>query len=152
MNVVRITSVAQVVRYWSFFEEGIKYEAKYLRYFHPMEVYRKILCHLVYKNPKAWVGIVLDDSGEPVSFVMSHDVTPLFSTYQEFEISMFYYRPGCKHTIRLLQDRLDDYCRANGIRRYYLTTSSRCGSATKVFNDCWIGLQLSNKVFRRKVS
>jgi hypothetical protein len=146
----RVTRVADVARHWKFFEEGIAYEAKYLRYAHPMETYRKILCHLVYDNPHGWIGIVFDDE-TPVAFIMTHDCTPMFSPHKEFEVSMFYYRPGYKHTIRLLQDRFDMFCKENGIGQYYLTTSSFCTRAKQVFNESWRGLERSNVVFKRKV-
>jgi hypothetical protein len=155
MLVHRITRIAEVVRHWPFFVEGIKYEAKYLRYAHPIEVYRRILFHLVYKNPNAWVGVAFHDSDgdlTPVGFIMSHDTTPLFARYREFEVSMFYYRPGYRTALPLLQSRLDDFCRENGVRRYYLTTSSFCRSATRVFGDAWSGLVKSNTVFKRNLS
>lgn len=152
MTIQRFTNIASVVRYWDFFKEGILYEAKYLRYAHPVETYRKILCHLVYKNPKAWVGVAFDDAAKPIAFVLAHDITPLFSTFREFEVSMFYFRPGNKLAIKPLQDRLDAYCKENGIGQYYITTSSFSSSASRVFSDSWQGLRRSNTVFKRKVS
>lgn len=151
----RVTSIAEVVRTWGFFREGIEYEAKYLRYNHPLDVYRRILFHLVKQKDAAWVGIVYDDEQEtpyPVAFIMSHDVTPLFAEEREFEVSMFYFRKGYKPTINILQNRFDDFCRQNGIARYYLSTSSFCSSAERVFRDSWRGLERSNTVFKRKVS
>lgn len=154
MIACRIQRIADVVRIWPFFREGIEYEAKYLRYNHPLEVYRRILFHLVKQKDAAWVSVVFDDEvtpPNPVAFVMAHDVTPLFAEQREYEVSMFYFRKGYKPTINILQNRFDDYCRQNGIARYYLSTSSFCSSAERVFKDSWRGLERSNTVFKRIV-
>lgn len=152
MTSQRLTTIAQAVRLWDFFKEGIAYEAKYLRYDYPLDVYRRILWSLIRRPDFGWVSVAFDSFGEPVAFVMAHDVTPLHATRREFEVSMFYYRPGNKGAIRALQNRLDAYCRENGICRYYLTTSSFCTSAQRVFHESWQGLERSNTVFKRKVS
>jgi hypothetical protein len=151
ITALRIVRIAEIAKHWEFFREGIQYEAKYLRYAHPMDVYRKILCHLVYRNPLGWVGVAFDDD-RPVAFIMSHDTTPMFSTFREFEVSMFYYRPGYKHAVRLLQNRLNAFCKENGIGQYYLTTSSLCSAAHRVFRDSWAGLERSNIVFKHRVA
>lgn len=150
VRIFRITRIVDIVRLWAFFREGIVYEAKYLRYAYPLEVYRKILFHLV-KSPKGWVGVVTTHELEPLAFVMAHDITPLFADEREFEVSMFYYKKGFRQCICLLQDHLERFCRENGIRRYYLSTSSFCSSATRIFKESWIGLERSNTVFKRKV-
>lgn len=149
----RVTTIAEVVRNWGFFREGIEYEAKYLRYTYSLDVYRRILFHLVYRNPKAWVGVAYDDSDplQPLAFVLAHDITPLFAETREFEVSMFYFRKGYKYQIGLLQQELDKFCREKGISRYYLTTSSFCSSAERVFKDSWRGLERSNTVFKRQL-
>jgi len=147
----RILRVVDTVRIWPFFREGIEYEAKYLRYSHPIDVYRRILAHLVYKNPNAWVGVAFDgDIDKPIAFVMSHDVTPIYAKIREFEVSMFYYRPGHKSAIGLLQTRLDDFCRDNGVSHYYLSTSSFSSSSKQVL-AAWQGLQRSSTVFKHIV-
>ena len=149
MTTKRVTSIVEVIRLWDFFKEGILYEAKYLRYSHTLDVYRRILWHLVRKNPNAWVGVAFDDAEDPIAFIMSHDITPLFAEKREFEVSMFYFRPGFKPGVQLLQKKFDAFCKENGVSRYYITTSSFCASATRVFNDAWRGLERSNTVFKR---
>ena len=152
MTVTRLYHIADVLKLWPFFKEGILYEAKYLRYDHPIDVYRRILFTLVRDHMHGWVAIATDDSsGDPLAFVLAHDVTPIHSDRREFEVSMFYYRHGNKPAIRQIQDRLDAHCRENGIHRYYLTTSSFCSTAERVFKDSWRGLERSNTVFKRKV-
>ena len=47
MTVTRIYRIVDVIRMWPFFREGILYEAKYLRYDHSLDTYRKILFSLV---------------------------------------------------------------------------------------------------------
>lgn len=151
MKVAKIQTIAQAVRLWSFFKEGIEYEAKYLRYDYPLDVYRRILWSLIRQPKHGWVAVAFEDVNEPVAFVMAHDITPIHAEKREFEVSMFYYRPGYKPAIRAIQDRLDDHCRENGVHRYYLTTSSFCSTAERVFKDSWRGLERSNTVFKRKV-
>lgn len=151
ISVRQVTSIAQMTRLWVFFAEGLLHEAKYLKYPYPIDVYRRILAHLVYKNPNAWVGVAFIEN-QPVAFIMSHDSTPIFTKSRQFDVSMFYYRKNCGFALRPLQDRLDDFCRENGIDRYYLTTTSFTSSAQKVFGDFWSGLTRSNTVFKRKVT
>lgn len=150
MQVQRITRIAEVIRLWDFFREGIAYEARYLRYSYPIDTYRKILCHLVAKNPNAWVGVAYDDIDptHPIAFLLSHDVTPLFSPDREYEVSMFYFRPGNKAAIRKLQQSFNHFCRENKIRQYYLTTSSFSSSAKRIFRDSWSGLERAYTVFK----
>tara|TARA_R110000868_G_scaffold361608_3_gene623609 strand:- start:1024 stop:1485 length:462 start_codon:yes stop_codon:yes gene_type:complete len=152
MNVVRLTKIVQVVRLWDFFKEGIQYEAKYLRYAYPMEVYHRILFHLVRSNPNGWVSVAFNDDEEPIAFIMAHDITPLFSQIREFEVSMFYYRDGYKTAMPLLQKSFDTFCRDNHIRQYFLSSSSFCSSATRVFKTSWLGLERSNTVFKRIIN
>ena len=154
MTVRRITSVKDVLRLWPFFAEGIKYVVDFFRYSHALTVYRKILCYLVYKNANAWVGVVFDETqGEkPISFVLAHEITPLFSDYREFEVSMFYYLPGYRHTILLLQSTFDTFCKENEIRQYYLTTPTVCAGAARAYTLSWDGLKRSNTIYKRKVT
>lgn len=151
MKVLRLTTIAQAVRLWTFFKEGIEYEAKYLRYDYPYDVYRRILWTLIRQPDFGWVSVAFNDDAEPIAFVMAHDTTPIHAPRREFEVSMFYYRPGNKPAIRAIQDRLDDFCRENGVSKYYLTTSSFCSTAERVFKDSWRGLERSNTVFKRKI-
>lgn len=151
MTISRLTTIAQAVRLWPFFKDGIEYEAKYLRYDYSLDVYRRILWYLIRNPDFGWVTVATDDSGEPVAFVMAHDITPLFSEHREFEVSMFFYRRGYKPAIRAIQDRLDAFCLENGVHRYYLTTSSFCSTAERVFKDSWRGLARSNTVFKRSL-
>jgi hypothetical protein len=152
VTIHRLTTIAQAVRLWPFFREGIAYEAKYLRYDHPIDVYRQILWSLIKRPTVGWVSVVFDDDNEPVAFVLAHDVTPLHADRREFEVSMFYYKPGHKDAIRILQNRLDEFCRENGIHRYYLSTSSFCSTAERVFKTSWRFLERSNTVFKREIS
>lgn len=149
MIVRRLTKIVEVVRLWDFFREGITYEAKYLRYSHPMEVYHRILFHLVRKNPNGWVSVAFNHDQEPVAFIMAHDITPLFAQTREFEVSMFYYRDGYKNAMPVLQRHFDSFCRENGVKQYFLSSSSFCSSAARVFKTSWVGLERSNTVFKR---
>jgi hypothetical protein len=151
MNVCRLHTIAAAVRLWPFFKEGIEYEAKYLRYNYPLDVYRRILWSLIRGGDKGWVAVAFEDD-QPIAFVLAHDATPLHAPWREFEVSMFYYRPGFKPAIRAIQDRLDSFCRENGVQLYYLTTSSFCSTAERVFRDSWRGLERSNTVFKRRIS
>lgn len=147
----RISRIADIVRIWPFFRAGIEYEAKYLRYTHSLDVYRRILFHLVKQKEAAWVAVTYDDFGEPLGFVMAHDSTPLFAEEREFEVAMFYFKKGHRQAIKQLQQHLDAYCREHAVIRYYLSTSSFSSSAERVFKDSWRGLERSNTVFKRKV-
>lgn len=148
----RLTTIAECVRLWPFFRIGIEHEAKYLRYNHSLDVYRRILFSLVRNHENAWVAVVVDEEQEeptPIAFVMAHDVTPLHAEEREFEVSMFYYVPGHRLAITFLQREFDKFCRTNQISRYYLTTSSFCSTASRVFRDAWTDLERSNTVFKR---
>ncbi len=140
------------MKLWPFFREGIQYEARYLRYDYPFDIYRRILFHLVRDHEHAWVSVAADDkSGEPLAFVLAHDTTPLFAPRREFEVSMFYFRAGHKPAIRFLQQHFDRYCAENDVHRYYLTTSALTTSAKRVFHESWRGLEHSNAVFKREI-
>ncbi len=145
----RLTRIAEVAKLWSFFVVGIQWESRYLRYDHSLDTYRKILSSLVRNHENAWVSVAFDEEREPIAFVMAHDTTPMHAERREFEVSMFYYKPGNKTAVRTLQTELDSFCRTNNVVRYYLTTSSFCSSADRVFNDAWRGLERSNTVFKR---
>lgn len=149
MTVTRLTTIADVVRIWPFFRKGIQYEAKYLRYDYPIDTYRRIVFSLVKQHEHAIVLVAWNVDAEPIGFVLAHDITPIHAPKREFEVSMFYYEPGCKSALGVLQSRLDRHCRENGVCRYFLSTSSFCSTAERVFNNAWRGLSRSNTVFQR---
>lgn len=72
MTVVRLKTIVQVIRLWPFFREGIEYEAKYLRYDHTIDVYRRILFSLVKSHETAWVGILLDSDESQTQIGRAH--------------------------------------------------------------------------------
>lgn len=145
MTVYRLTRIADIIRYWSFFREGLEATSKYLRYDQPIDSLRKMVFSLVTRED-AWVGIVLVE-GTPVGFGMAHNCTPLFSPHKEYEVSLFYHQPGNDEPTQLLQDSFEQWCKENSVVRYYATTRRDSGAAIRCFQSAKYGFKRAYTVF-----
>lgn len=125
---------------------------KYLKYDLTLDTYRKILFSLVKQPYTAWIAVAFNDDKLPVGFVVAHESTPLFAKTREFEVSFFYHLPGSVLAITQLQQRFDSFCRTNDIKRYYVTTCRKSGSAVRVFGEEWRGLERAYTVFKKNLN
>lgn len=144
----RITRCKEIVEYWPFFVRGFSFIAEYLHYPYTLDTYRRILLKLA-KTPSAYVGIVLDASGDPVAFAAAYDSTPIFATQKEYDIAFVYYIPTNVPATLLLQTHFERFCRANGVKRYTTTH----GAFTRNVQTCHAryGLLRSHMVFKREL-
>lgn len=144
----RITRCAEIVRYWPFFVKGFIFISDYLHYPYTLETYRRIILKLA-KTPSAYVGIVFDETGEPVCFGSAYDATPIFATEKEYDIPFVYYDPRRIPAMLLLQKHFEDFCRRNTIRRY-TATHGAFGTNVQACHARY-GLRRSHLVFKREL-
>ena len=152
MTIARITSVAGCVRYWDFFQFGIKQTAKFLRYDLPMDIFRKMVFHLSRQHDTAWIGIALEDDGTPVSFAIAHECTPLFSPRREFEASLVFHQTGRSDATEALQTAFETFCRSNNISVYYATTRRDSGSTIRCFQSERYGFKRAYTTFIKELT
>ncbi len=151
MTVVRIQSVAGCIRFWDFFQTGIEATAKFLRYNLDMETYRKMLFHLS-KQPNAWIGVALDDDGQPISFGVAHECTPLFSMRREFEVSFIFHQPGRSDATTALQAAFEQFCKKEKVSVYYATTRRDTGSTIRCFQSPRYGFKRAYTTFIKELT
>lgn len=148
MTIIRLTSVNDVVRHWTFLATGIAQVAHHLRFPLSIDGYRKTLFRLSKQQDTAFLAVALDGN-LPVAFIVAHDATPFFSAEREFDISIYFHEPGFAHAIRVLQTAFDDFCSQNNIRRYFVTTCRKSGRPMHVFGAEWEGLTHAYRVFQK---
>lgn len=148
MTFHRITRCAEVVRFWPFFARGFFFISAYLHYPYTLDLYRRILLRLV-KTPDAFVGVVLDDSGDPVCFGAAFNCTPIYAAQKEYEIPFLYHQPAYLPATAVLRTEFERFCRREKVKRYYMTTTVTNGGAQKCFAS--FGFQRSHMVFKREL-
>lgn len=151
MTVLRLNSVAGVVRNWDFFRKGLVHVQQFLKYNVTLDTYRKIICFLV-KQPNAYVALVMDDSAEPLGFVVAHEATPLFSDTVEYEVSILYHQPGQGVATAVLQADFEQFCRERNAKSYFVTTRRDSGSVIRCFQAPRYGLRRAYTVFRKDLN
>lgn len=151
MRHVRLQSVNDIVRNWTFLHAGYVQVAHHLRFSLTVDAYRKTLCALVKQPTSAWVGVAYDGD-IPVAFTVAHDATPFFAADREFDASIYYHEPGYASASTFLQSQFDTFCQANNIRRYYVTTCRKSGRPMHVFGVEWQGLQHAYRVFKKELN
>lgn len=151
MNILRLNSVNDVVRYWAFFAAGIAQVSHHLRFALSIDGYRKTLFRLAKQPDTAYIAIALDGN-LPVAFVVAHDATPFFATEREFDISIYFHEPSYARAIRTLQADFDSFCSQNNIRRYFVTTCRKSGRPMHVFGAEWDGLTHAHRVFKKEIN
>lgn len=148
MTVIRLNSVAGVVRNWDFFRKGLVHVQQFLKYNVTLDTYRRIICFLV-KQPNAYVAIVMDDNGDPVGFGVAHECTPLFSDIVEYEVSILYHQPGQAVATAVLQAEFEQFLRTRNAKTYFVTTRRDSGSVIRCFQAPRYGLKRAYTVFRK---
>lgn len=151
MTVLRIKTIKGLIDHWDFIVIGLKHVQKFLRYNADLEMYRKILFHLV-RQENAWIGIVFNEAGEPVGFGVAHEVTPLFAQRPEYEVSILYHRPKEADATSALQDHFERFCIARNVTTYYVTTRRDSGSALRCLQGPRYGLKREHTVFRKDLT
>lgn len=149
MTFLRITRCAEIVRYWPFFATGFGFISDYLHYPYTLDVYRRIILKLA-RTPSAFVGVVLDVSGNPICFGAAYDSTPIFATYKEYDVPFLYHQPSQIAATAVLRREFETFARKNGIVRYSMTATS----FSRQTQDCFgrFGLKRSHMVFKRELN
>lgn len=150
MTVIRVTSLPACIRLWEHFREGFEKTERFLRYRLPIDAYRQILFALV-KEPRAWVAVCLDDEERPLGFAMAHECTPLFSPERQYEVSVVYAQDNRPETIILLQQEFENFCRAQGVKRYFATTRRDSGASIRCFQSARYGFSRAYTVFSKEI-
>jgi len=149
VQVTRLTSCAALVRLWPYFVEWLTFVRTCLRFNLPIVVYRRILQEAV-TNKKMWVGVVSDDDG-PVGFSCAHEVTPLFCTEREYEVSMLFHKTGREDATKALQAEFERWLRAEGVSRYVISTRRDNPSALRCFQSDAYGMKRAFTVFKKEL-
>jgi len=149
LHVQRLTTCVELVRLWPYFVEWLTFVRRCLRFNLPLTVYRRILQHAV-TNPKMWVGVVHDSAG-PVGFGCAHEVTPLFCVEREYEVSLLFHKTGRDDATIALQTAFEDWCRAEGVVRYVISTRRDNPAAVRCFQSDRYGMKRAFTVFKKEL-
>lgn len=149
LTVKRLSTCVELVRLWPVFVDWLSYVRRCLRFNLPLTVYRRILQHEV-KNKKSWVGVVYD-SDTPIGFACAHEVTPLFCTEREYEISMLFHKTGRDDATKTLQDAFEQWAIAEGIFRYVTSTRRDTPAAMRCFQSDRYGMKRAYTVFKKEL-
>lgn len=133
MNVIRLTTVAQIIRYRDFINNSLASISDKTR--EPFDDIKtlKTLVNLVVDQQRAWIGVALDESLMPWAFAVLQECTPEFDDNRYFVVRWFYHHPGQHVATTSLMAAFEQWARDNNIFTYAVTTRRSAGEAIRCF-------------------
>lgn len=150
MTAVRLTKIVDIVRLWPFFIEGFQFVGRYRKYSLNLEAYRHTLQNLV-KTPNAWVGITKGPDDEPLAFWCAQEITPKWATEREFEIFLRFHKLNCIEATTKVQLLFEEWCRAEGVKRYFMTAKKDKTKGTHRFPIDTYGMKKAYTVYKKEL-
>lgn len=112
-QVISITSVDQVLRWWKFFEEGLNYFNKELKWGKSSADFFKVLLHVATAHPSLGLVVVLvSEHGDPYGYVIAADNTNAFS-HKTANIYAVYTNKKCPSSFMELRVEAEQWARSN---------------------------------------
>lgn len=149
MTPLRITRCKEIVQHWDFFRQGLLTVREYLHYPYTLDEFRRVLFRLSKLPDHGFVMMILDDDGNPLCFGAAFDCTPVYASNREFDIPFLFHQPAHIAATAVLRREFEKFCRAQRVKRYYMTTTTFNGHAQKCFPR--YGFQRSHVVFKREL-
>jgi hypothetical protein len=147
MNVVRLTSPMEVIKYWDLFREGLQHIVKLAHERTTPDEYCKMLVNLAARPNEAWIGVVME--GGPLSYGIAIDSTPPHSSRRTFSVISFYAIPGRPDATQSLMDAFERWARSEGVDSYVVTTRRDTGAAIKCFRSGRYGFKKTYTAFEK---
>jgi len=152
MKVLRITAAVYVFHFWAYLSKSLTLISDKSREPFDEDFVRKTLIHLAVDHDHAWVGITLDNMGQPVSFCCVQECTPMFSVERYFVVRWFYHTPGQFDATLALMQGFEEWAKAQGISHYAVTTRRSAGEAIKCFQSSRYGFKKAFLTFEKQLS
>ena len=147
MNVIRLTSPTDVIKFWDLFREGLQHIVKLAHERTTPDEYCKMLVNLAARHESAWIGVVME--GGPLSYGVAVDSTPPHSNRRTFSVISFYAIPGRPDATKWLMDAFELWARTQGVTSYVVTTRRDTGAAIKCFRSGRYGFRKSYTAFEK---
>jgi len=149
MNVIRLTTSEEVVKYWELFREGLSVIRAYEGESSTEQSYLKLLLELVSHGNDTWFGVVI--SGGPISYAVVTNSTPPFATSKTFVVSSFYHVPGQHDATFALMHAFEQWAKENDVKSYVVTTRRQSGPALHCFSSGRYGFKKSYRAFEKQL-
>lgn len=151
MKANRLLTVAHVIHFWGFISDSFRIISQKSREPFDEEKVKKTLFHLVTEHDHAWVGITLDEHGDPLAFAVAQECTPEFETHRYFVIRWFYHNPDYFHATNLLQTLFEQWLHDLGGATYAVTTRRSAGEAIRCFSSAKYGFKKAFLTYEKDI-
>jgi len=151
MTVERLTRSSEVLALWPLFHEGLSELEQLVRLHYNETQAQKMLCLLAADPSHGYISVAYDDDGTELGFAIARDDTLPFSTFRTFCAHAVYYKQGHSAVVLQLMGAFEDWCRASGIRRYYVLTRRATTAAKRCFQHEKYGFRRMSFVFEKDI-
>jgi hypothetical protein len=152
VKVIRLTAVAHVIHYWDFLAASLQSISDKVREPFDEDFVRKTLVNLVVDHNHAWVGITINNMGEPLAFGCAQECTPAFSKDRYFVVRWFYHSAGKFEATVALMTGFEQWAKDRDIKYYAVTTKRSAGEAIKCFSSARYGFKKAFLTFEKQLS
>ena len=150
MNVLRITSPEEVIKFWPIFCEGLKSIKAFSGETSTDSNYCKMLINFAARTNDAWLGVAIQ--GGPLSYGLAVDSTPPFADNRTFSVCSFYHVPGQHDATFALMSAFEVWARDNNVASYVVTTRRQSGPAIRCFSSGRYGFKKSYRAFEKPLT
>jgi len=151
MQVERILRPSQVLTVWEFFLEGFETLRYLARQHFDVVAMQKYCCLLASDHTGGYLGIAFTDEGDPQAMLVAREVTLPYSKERIFEVIALYNRRSQEDTLLLLMGAFENWCRENGVVRYYFTTHRNTGATIRYYRHERFGFRKPALVFEKDI-
>jgi len=151
MTIERLTRPTQVLDTWPLFDEGLLHLQDLVKLHYNELQAKKMLCLMASDPVHAYINVAFDDSGDPLGFAVARDDTLPFSAFRTFCAHAVYYKQGHSSLVLQLMGNFEDFCRANGIRRYTILTRRATTAAKRCFQHEKYGFRRMSFIFEKDI-
>jgi len=152
VKVIRLTAVAHVIHYWDFLAASLQSISDKVREPFDEDFVRKTLVNLVVDHDHAWVGITINNMGEPLAFGCAQECTPAFSKDRYFVVRWFYHSAGKFEATVALMTGFEQWAKDHDIKYYAVTTKRSAGEAIKCFSSARYGFKKAFLTFEKQLT
>lgn len=152
MTFLHITSPIEVLDNWDFFKEGLTVISQKCN--DPLDeaMMLKVLIFLSDQRKVGYICIVFDDQHEPQGFCVFEEATPLFAPERSFIARAFYHKSGNVQISVALMEHFEAWAKAQGIKRYIVTTRRNSGAAIRCFQSPRYGFTRGYTTFEKVIT
>lgn len=132
-RIIQVSTVSQLVRWWDFFKEGLKFLNSDQKWRKSNEEFLEALLYIVSQGEEnSFIGVLVSFAGQPYGFVVVTNNTTRFSK-RSCNIFALYSNSKCPSTITELAAEVYQWARTHGYEEAQACSHRVNGSAIRWF-------------------